>query len=104
MENLMYLQWRKKTANVSTTLQDAFEAGQADGKAELESFNRRLLERVEKLKYDRAEYMAANDVYLAALEKLSVCGGGCEGPLGCCCKAPIARKAIAQVRDYPETK
>lgn len=33
----------------------------------------------------------------SALTKLSQCSGGCEGPLGCMCKAPIARACLAKL-------
>jgi hypothetical protein len=29
-----------------------------------------------------------------ALRKLAKCSGGCDGPLGCMCNAPIARAAL----------
>lgn len=32
-----------------------------------------------------------------ALKRLSQCSGGCDGPLGCMCSAPVARAALAKM-------
>ncbi|MFI5342829.1 MAG: hypothetical protein ACHQUC_01275 [Chlamydiales bacterium] len=34
---------------------------------------------------------------IEALRKISICSGGCDGPLGCSCKAPIARAALKEI-------
>ncbi len=36
-------------------------------------------------------------IAIEALEELSVCGGWCDGPMGCGCNAPIAKKAIKKI-------
>lgn len=34
-----------------------------------------------------------------ALARLSKCGGGCDGPLGCSCKSGIARDGMDQIKE-----
>jgi hypothetical protein len=32
-----------------------------------------------------------------ALKEMTICDGGCDSPMGCCCKAPRAKKALANL-------
>lgn len=69
-------------------------------KAELEVYTR-FAEKFGDLSccYDAEDVTAVISRFVeelrAKLETLSKCGGGCEGPLGCMCKAGTAKAALA---------
>ncbi|OFZ54961.1 MAG: hypothetical protein A2428_03040 [Bdellovibrionales bacterium RIFOXYC1_FULL_54_43] len=57
-----------------------------------------LLDDLRKAREECAQLERKLGIAVECLDTVAQCGGGCDGPLGCMCKAPLAKEARAKIR------